>query len=514
MRFLDRLTGQPERKPERLSLDEYGQMLSLYAQSGLGYQTPSLMQTLAGTGTERPADNFQGLAAQAYASNGVVFACMLVRQLVFSSVRFQYQRFLNGKPSDTFGDQTLALLERPWPGGTTQDLLSRMIQDADLAGNSYWVRQGDELVRLRPDWVQIVGRPRRMESGKRGDGQVGWVKVGYIYTEGGPSTQNEGVPFAVDEVAHYAPIPDPLAVFTGMSWLTPVLREIQADHAMTRHQRKFFDRGATPNMIIKHPIGADLAAVKKWAAELESTHGGVENAYKNLNLYPGVDATVVGVDLKKIDFKEIRGGGETRIAAAARVPPIIVGLSEGLQAATYSNYGQARRAFVDATMHPLWQNVSGSMERVVPPPSRGTRLWYDATDVPFLREDEKDAAAIASVKAQTINSYITAGYEPDSVIAAVEANDPRLLTHSGLYSVQLQQPGADAPPAAAGAVAGRCRGCDRLILRTDYYEELRDGLLCARCGPDGMTALQGSTNGPGPLSSQLAIANGIAEEDQ
>lgn len=442
MRFIERLAG---RSPERMTIDEYGQMVSLYLQSGLGYQTPSLMQTLAGTGTERPTDNFQGLAQQAYASNGVVFACMLVRQLVFSSIRFQFQSFLKGKPSETFGDQTLELLERPWPGGTTQDLLSRMVQDADLAGNSYWVRQGNELVRLRPDWVQIVGAPRTMDNqrGTRGAGQVGWVKKGYLYTEGGAASNNKGVPFTVDEVAHYAPIPDPLAVFTGMSWLTPILREIQADHSMTRHQRKFFDRGATPNMILKHPVGADVNAVKKWAAELESNHGGVENAYKNLNLYPGVDATVVGVNLKEIDFKEVRGGGETRIAAAARVPPIIVGLSEGLQAATYSNYGQARRAFVDATMHPLWQNVAGSLERVVPPPNRSSRLWYDATDVPFLREDEKDAAAIAEVKARTIRTYVDGGYEPASVIAAVEANDPRLLKHTGLFSVQLQQPGAD-----------------------------------------------------------------------
>lgn len=515
MRFLDRLTGQPE--PERMTLDEYGQMVSMYMQSGLGYQTPSLMQTLAGSGTERPTDNFQGLASQAYASNGVVFACMLVRQLVFSSIRFQWQRLRNGKPSDTWGDQTLKLLERPWPGGTTQDLLVRMIQDADLAGNSYWVRQGDELVRLRPDWVQIVGVPRRMPkaSGGRGTGQVGWVKRGYLYTEGGAGSQNEGVPFTVDEVAHFAPIPDPLAAFTGMSWLTPILREIQADHAMTRHQRKFFDRGATPNMIIKHPAGADVAAVAKWAKELESSHGGTENAWKNLNLYPGVDATVVGVDLKALEFGDTRAGGEVRIAAAAGVPPVIVGLSKGLDSATYSNYGQARRRLADGTAHPLWQNLAGSFEQILSPPDGGSRLWYDATGVPFLREDEKDAAAIANVKAQTINSYITAGYEPDSVIAAVEANDPRLLTHSGLYSVQLQHPGADTPKPAAGVVAGRCASCDRLILRTDLYETTRNGLLCAGCGPPGSMALQVPSDGPTPLPSrvQLAISGSAAKEE-
>lgn len=255
MRLIDRLAGK--RKGRNIgSIDQYGLMLNQYLAMNGGYMMPTLNQTLGGSATERPAENYQGLASQAYAANGVVFACMMVRQLVFSGVRFQWQRLLNGSPSDTFGDKTLALLEQPWPGGTTQDLLSRMIQDADLAGNSYWVRNGDELVRLRPDWVQIVGTPRRMgasDSG-RGDGQVGWKKLGYLYTEGGshPGNSNPSVSFTVDEVAHFAPIPDPLGVFTGMSWLTPILREIQADQAMSRHQRKFFDNGATPNMIIKH----------------------------------------------------------------------------------------------------------------------------------------------------------------------------------------------------------------------------------------------------------------------
>lgn len=424
-----------------MTVDEWGKMISLYMQSGLNYQTPSLMQTLAGTGTERPANNFEGLATQAYASNGVVFACMLVRQLVFSSVRFQFQQFNKGQPSSTFGDATLALLEQPWPGATTQDLLSRMIQDADLAGNSYWVRQGDELVRLRPDWVSIVGRPRMINGG-----QTGWTKVGYLYTEGGIQSQNEGVPFLVDEVAHFAPIPDPLAVFTGMSWLTPVIREIQADHSMTRHKRKFFDNAATVNMIIKHNPIANPDAVIKWADEMQDKHGGTENAWKNLNLYPGADATPVGSNLKDIDFKSVQGAGETRIAAAAGVPPIIVGLSEGLAAATYANYGQARRRFADATAHPLWQNVAGSLQNIVPPPAASTRLWYDSDDVPFLREDEADAASIASVKASTINTYITAGFEPDSAVKAVTSGDLGLLVDSGLRSVQLLPAGTTKTP--------------------------------------------------------------------
>lgn len=441
--LLTRLRGGERSVPVIGNIDDLAALYNAYAFNNI--LGNGLQQTLAGQMTERAPNNFVGLSTQAYGANGVVFSCMLVRQLVFSSIRFRWQRITNGRPSDSFGNADLGLLERPWLGGTTQDLLSRMIQDADLAGNSYWIREGKELVRLRPDWVDIVVEPRKMLDGR---GQVGWKKAGYIYTAGGEGV-GEPVGLLPDEVVHFAPIPDPLASFRGMSWLTPILREIQADQSMTRHQRKFFDNGATVNLVVTHAATATPDKVKAFAEMMQEKHGGIENAYKALHLYPGADVTPVGANLKEIDFKSVRGGGETRIAAAAGVPPVIVGLSEGLAAATYSNYGQARRRLADGTAHPLWQNASGSMELIIPSPGPGTRLWYDASDVPFLREDEKDAAEIAAVRAQTINTYITAGYEPDSVVAAVDANDLRLLKHTGLVSVQLLAPGTNSAPAPA-----------------------------------------------------------------
>lgn len=447
MNLLDRWKGRDaEERAVSMNLDEYVAMLSQYSLNS-GYMAPMLHQTLTGEATERPTNNFVGLAQEAYAANGVVFSVMLVRMLVFSSVRFTYQNLRSGAPSDMFGTKDLRILERPWPGGTTQDLATRMIQDADLAGNSYWVRDRDQLVRLRPDWVEIVGRRRFMGDASRKPnrgGQVGWEKVGYLYTEGGPGSADP-VAFTVDEVCHFAPIPDPLSgVDAGMSWLTPILREIQADQSMTRHQRKFFDNAATPNMVVKHDVSAAEEKVRRWITEMKDRNTGVDNAYKTLHLYPGADATVVGSNLKDIDFKSVRGGGETRIAAAGGVPPVIVGLSEGLAAATYSNYGQARRRLADGTAHPLWQNAAGSLEVLVPSRGGATRLWYDARDVPFLREDEKDAADIQKTRAETINTLISAGYTPESVVAAVDNNDLRLLDHTGMTSVQLQEPGEPA----------------------------------------------------------------------
>ncbi|ROQ69180.1 phage portal protein BeeE [Streptomyces sp. 840.1] len=418
-----------------------------------GFSALGITQTQPGQAAERAPGDFVGYA-QMFATNPVVWACMVARMAVFSAPRFQWQRLNNGQPSETFGTADLAPLERPWLGGTTQDLLARQIQDADLAGNSYWTLQGSEMVRLRPDWVQIVLERRTHPDG----GDLGWKRYGYLYQEPGC----DPVFLWPDEVSHFAPTPDPLATFRGMSWLTPVIRETQNDGLMARHKQKFLENAATPNLVVRMSREVSPDAFAKFKAKMDSGHRGVENAYKTLYLGGGADVTVAGSDFKQLDFAKVQGAGETRIAAAAGVPSIIVGLSEGLQAATYSNYGQARRRFADGTIHPLWQNSAGSFEHLVAPPKvlgQAVRLWYDANDVPFLREDRKDAAEIQGIQSRTIRALVDAGYTPESVQRAVQAEDWALLVHTGLFSVQLQRPGqrtgdtapADDPPTEEGA---------------------------------------------------------------
>jgi phage portal protein BeeE len=431
------------------TIDDYAAALGEFAFNGVGYGPPvGIQQTLTGGQAERTPNDLTGYATAAYASNGPIFALMALRLLVFSAIRFQYQRLNGGRPSGLFGDTSLSILETPWVGGTTQDMLARMILDVDLAGNSYWARVGDELVRLRPDWVGIVLEPRRVR-----DATVGYRRLGYIYEEGGLTYSRDSNPatFLADEVAHFAPYPDPLATYRGMSWLTPVLRELANDKLMSTHQQKYFENGATPNMVVSLDAAVKKEDFARFKAAMEEGHTGVHNAYRTLYLGGGADVTVVGSDFKQMDFTSTQGRVETRLAAAAGVPPVIVGFSEGLQGSSLNagNYASSRRRMADATMHPLWQNVAGSLGTLVPAPGNGSRLWYDARDVPFLREDESDTADIQAKKAQTIRQLVDAGYEPDSVVAAVEAEDYTLLKHTGLFSVQLQPPGTGQPAAPA-----------------------------------------------------------------
>lgn len=457
------------RQPARsiTTIDDYIGALNQFQFQGNSYPygQPNVQQTLGLEPSERIGNDLVGYATQGFMANGPVFACMLVRQLVFSAVRFQWQNMTNGKPSNLFGTDELQLLERPWFGGTTQDLLNRTIQYADLAGNSYAIRDtsfarmdGDgqsEIVTLRPDWMQIVLKPRMLDAGDGKLGAAGYRRIGYLYTEGGVGTGNHPVPFLLNEVSHFAPIPDPLASYRGMSWLTPVIRELSNDKLMLRHQQKFFENGATVNMVVRVDKDVKVEDFKKFKAIMEAEHVGIENAYKMLFLGGGADATVVGSNFQEMAFTELVGASETRIASAAGVPPIIAGFSKGLESATYSNYGQARRRLADGTIHPLWQNATGSFEPLLRrPPGGPSRLWYDATGVPFLREDEKDSAEIQYRLAQTIRQYTDAGFTWESAVACVEANDRRLLKHTGLYSVQLQPPGTTFTPTQKQLPAG------------------------------------------------------------
>ncbi len=108
-------------------------------------------------------------------------------------------------------------------------------------------------------------------------------------------------------------------------------------------------------------------------------------------------------------------------------------------------------------MRPLWGDWASALEVIVPAPG-GSRLWYDDRDIAFLREDKADAANILYVKSEAINKLFMSGFDPESIVEAIESGDLSLLEHTGLPSVQLQ-PGqiaplpTEAPPQALPAPA-------------------------------------------------------------
>jgi phage portal protein BeeE len=437
MGFLDRVQANraPSKRPSNLSLDEYVELVRF---AGFGGEYPLLRTSMGQLDEERLVQT----ASMAYRMNGPVFALVLARLQVFSQVRLAWTRFEGGQPTDLFGTQALQVLERPWPGGTTSDLLARMEVDVSNAGTSFTrkitTRGASRLSRLRPEYVIVV-----LGSNEDADHPAEAADVellGFAYKP--PS--GEMIKLLPSEVALFAPIPDPDRVFLGMSWITPVLQELRADSAQTEHKLAFFRNNATSNLAIRFDPSITIEQVREFKELFEEDHTGAWNAFRTIYLGGGADPVPIGSSLKDMDFSAVAGKAESRLAAAAGVPPSWVGFSEGLQGSALNagNFNSARRRYADGTAHHWWANAARSLEVLVPDPvnARGASLWYDTRSVPFMREDAADAAKIQADEAATIVSLVKDGFEWQSAIAAVVNRDWGRLKHTGLLSVQLQPP--------------------------------------------------------------------------
>lgn len=430
MNLLRQLLGR-DKTEKRFTVDDYLALTS-------GLQFPVATASPASS-VEKIENSFLGYVRQIYKANGVIAAAMVARLMIFSEGRFMWQEILkNGRSGEMFADGEIDLLDEPWPNGTMGDLLARMIQDADLSGNFYAVREGRRLRRLRPDWVEVILTAAPDEA-------VASDIAGYLYRPGGTGDPTFYLP---DQIVHWAPIPDPEAQYRGMSWITPVVREVLGDKMITEHKNKFFTNGATLQTVISLKETVKKDDFTAFVKLLNETHQGLDNAYAPLVVGGGADVTLVGADLKQLDFKVVQGAGETRIASMSGVHPVILGLSEGLAGSSLNagNFNSARRLTADKAMRPLWRGAAGALQSVLKRPANvRARLALDPREISFLREDRKDVAEIQSLEAQGMRQLIDAGYTAESVTAAYMAGDWSLLVHSGLFSVQLQPPGASQP---------------------------------------------------------------------
>ncbi len=424
-----------------------------FTYGGFGYGIQQYFSQTGMRDRELPPFGFMQLVDQAFRQNPIVFACEVKRVSVFSEGRFEYRQL--GKYKRDFASPSLDILEVPWPRATTSDLLAEMLIMADMGGNAFVYRDdaANRLRVMRPDYVTILmgdssGRP--VETAAQLDCEV----LGYIYDP--KDGQTEAEVLLVDEVAHFIPpgLRDPLSRFRGMSWLTPIIREMQADQAATMHKLGFFKNGATPQLVVSLDASVTEEQFEAFVARMDDSHAGWQNAYKTLYLGGGAQTSVVGKDLQQLDFSNTQGHGETRIAAASGINPVLVPLSEGMQGSSLNagNYAAARRSTADMTFRPLWHTACDSLAQIMPA-ARDARLCIDEDEIAFLREDEADAAAILSANATTITNLVKEGFTAESAIAAVEQQDLTLLEHSGLVSVQLQDPNKP-PPEPQGPPSG------------------------------------------------------------
>lgn len=379
-------------------------------------------------------------AQRAHGTSAVVFSAILARISLFSEARLQLQA-LDDK--HLFGNTSLSILEHPWPDGTTGELLARMELDASLTGNAYiWRVPGeDRLVRLRPDWTTIISEIVRVDGGGQYRSKVGY----WVEPPKSAFGQGTGQFYPADEVAHWVPYSqhDPCADFRGMSWLTPVAREIASDDGLTGYKIKYLENSASPNLLIRYAQKLHPGTIDAVRERMHARYGGVANAFKTLVLDQGADITVIGNSLQQMDFSNVSAAGEQRILSASMVPGVIVGL-EPLRGAG-RGYQESMQKLANLYARPQWRSACGALSKLVDPPA-GNRLWYDTTEIAALQDGELERGQAALVRGQALLTCRQAGYTRDSAVAFVNSGDvTRLVMDAaaappGTGNVQHQLP--------------------------------------------------------------------------
>ena len=363
-------------------------------------------------------------ATRAYRTNGIVFACVLARQMLLSEATFKLRekttKKLYGSEDVLRGRRVdLSILEAPWPNGTSSDLWARMEQDASFAGTGfYWKAEEDRIVRMPPREVIIVSEE---ESNANGDTYRSIIGYDWDPSRAQPGVQGKRKAqfFPVDEVAQYSPIPDPDAHWRGMSWLAPVLREVYADTAMTAYKSQYLDHG-TPITAVKYPLKMKRETIDFIVDRISEKYGGVANVGKTLVFDQGADP-ILGNGLKDLDYAAVQAAGEERICAAASIPPAIVGLKNAEDNSTYQT---EMRRFADLYARPSWRSACASLQKLVPNvPERGVELWFDTSDIAALQAAETERAQVMQVEAAALLTLTQSGFTRQSSIAYLASGD-------------------------------------------------------------------------------------------
>ncbi|MFO7274421.1 MAG: phage portal protein, partial [Bacillota bacterium] len=101
------------------------------------------------------------------------------------------------------------------------------------------------------------------------------------------------------------------------------------------------------------------------------------------------DIKVLGLNMRDLEFPDLRSISETRICAAFGVPPILVGAKVGMDRSTYANYQEARRSFWEETVSPLLRRLQDRINHKLLPmfgDVRGLEARFDKSEVSALQE--------------------------------------------------------------------------------------------------------------------------------
>ena len=267
-----------------------------------------------------------------------------------------------------------------------------------LGGNAYLVSSLNSAglpVEVYPYHAGQV-RPMPGAQGQR------WI-LGYEYlTSSGAWVRIDPTKFLV---AHLKwPLPDPEQPWQAQAPLRSAARAVDTDSELDVYLYSLLKNDAVPRMIVTQSPERMMTddEVRRAKTQFGQNYGG-ENRGGVLILESGATVDRLSLNLQELAFDALRRVPEARIAAAFGVPAILAGLNVGLEQSTYSNYEQARKAFTQDRLVPLWRATASKIEATLGAAFGGAICRHDLSEVASLQDDVNE-------RWQRVTTAFTAGY--------------------------------------------------------------------------------------------------------
>ena len=323
--------------------------------------------------------SYESYALNAYSKNELVFACINEKATSLPEATLRaYRRTKDGE--EEIPDHPLRqLMQKPNPFMTEFELMEMTVTYLDIAGNAFWEKGRSaagrvvEIWPLRPDRVRIV------------PDNVKYISQ-YVYEIGGI-----WYPLDPDDVIHFKYF-HPTDYFFGMSPLKAISRAVGTDNEATDFVQSMLQNNATPATVVTTQTAIDEALSTRLSRIWKKKFGG-KNRGEPAILQAGMDVKSIGMNLRDLEFPDLRTVSETRICSGFGVPPILVGANAGLQRSTFSNYKEARESFWEETLSPLMVRLGGRVNLgMMPEYGSDSNVYcrFDTTNVRALQENEND----------------------------------------------------------------------------------------------------------------------------
>lgn len=331
---------------------------------------------------------FLALARDAYGQNSVVYACLqILSQSIPEPPLLAYEVGENLERKLLPFDHPLRrLIRAPNEQMTEYEMMEMIELHLGICGRSNWLKRRDNLGQvvalypLRPDRIGPI-------YGKDDADPVLWG-WGYI-----PPGAESVVEIPKSEIMSFL-LPDPAGetggIVEGLGPLQVLAREVETDNEATSFVYALLKNSATPNGLlrVKTPI-LSRKQLEEIKHRFMAQFGGAKRGEPAV-LDADTEYESTGFNLQQLEFPNLRHVSEARIAAAFRVPSILVGLKVGLDAGIRATIQDQRRFFTETTLASRWRRLSDTFtNQLATEFGDNIVLRYDTTQVKALTDQSR-----------------------------------------------------------------------------------------------------------------------------